>query len=168
MKRVLLFLFFSSIFFSLFAQSNEGVVRVGYINKAEFVNSMPEIVEIEENLIALQAEYEVEYQMMLTEYNERVKAYLEQQKEMTEPLRLARQAEITERESRMNLYRKRYLTDVEAKRKEAYRPIINKVEAAIKSVAEELQLTIVFDQTTPVYMSSDCVDILPFVIKELN
>lgn len=169
MRKIFLFIIFISV--ALFSEAKlpeQSVVRIGYIDKAEYINSMEEIGKIEDDLVKLKAEYESEYQIMLSNYNEKVKSYLENNKDMTEPLRLARQAEITECESRMNLYRKRYMADIDAKRKVAYEPIILKVDAAIKQVAENLKLTIIFDQATPVYVSADCVNILPDVIKILK
>ncbi len=143
-------------------------VRIGYINRAAVIDSLPETAEAKQQLQLLTAEYTRQYNEMYNEYSQKVKKYLEEGEDMIEPIRRARQSEITERESRMNIYHKRYTEDIESQRKRLMSPIEQRVDEAIKAVAEKEGIAIIFDQGTPVYMSAQCIDITPEVKKILG
>ena len=87
---------------------------------------------------------------------------------MSEPIKLARQTEITELEARMSMYKKRYLEELVKQRTELYAPINEYVDRAIRSICEREQITILFDQGQPLYMSAQCVDLTPLVKSELG
>ena len=90
------------------AQSNSEVVRIAYINRDSILVAIPQVEAIEKELSQLAKEYEVEFVKMTKEYESKVKSYLERNKQMSEPIKLARQTEITELEARMSMYKKRY------------------------------------------------------------
>ncbi|MGM9804963.1 MAG: OmpH family outer membrane protein [Candidatus Aphodosoma sp.] len=141
------------------AQDSAAVVRIGYIDKKTFVQTMPEMQAVEAELQELQAEYEQEFRSMTDSYNDRVRVYLEKKNEMSEAMKLARQTEITELEATIDLYKRRYLEDLDTKRIQLTTPIVEAVDAAIAAVARNMGLAIVFDHATPLYVSDDCVDI---------
>ena len=87
---------------------NPVIVRIAYINRAEIVVSVPQVQVIEKELLELEEDYKAEFEKMAKEYESKVKSYLERNKQMSEPIRLARQTEITELEARMSMYKKRY------------------------------------------------------------
>lgn len=157
--RSLFTVIFSLIAIAAAAQDSAAVVRIGYIDKQNFVRTMPEMQAVEAKLQKLKADYEQEFRTMTDSYNERVRVYLAQKNEMSEALKLARQTEITELEATVDLYKRRYLEDLEAKRSQLTAPIVEAVNAAIAAVARDMGLTIVFDQGTPLYVSDGCIDI---------
>lgn len=150
------------------AQDSVAVVRIGYIDKTLFVNAMPETKEAQAKLDKLKVDYEAEYSQMVEAYNERVRDYLENKATMSEALKLARQTEITEMELTVDLYKRRYLADLDAKRTALMSPIYTAVDSAIRAVARSMSLTIVFDQGTPLYLSEQCVDITDAVTQQLQ
>ena len=87
---------------------------------------------------------------------------------MSEPIKLARQTEITELEARMSMYKKRYQEELVKQRIALYAPINEYVDKAIRHVCEREQITILFDQGQPLYMSAECVDLTPLVKTELG
>ena len=93
---------------SVFSSSNHSYVRIAYINRAEVVASVSQVKTIEKELLKLEDDYRVEFVKMTKEYESKVKSYLERNKQMSEPIKLARQTEITELEARMSMYKKRY------------------------------------------------------------
>lgn len=157
--RRLFTVIFSLIAIAAAAQDSAAVVRIGYIDKQNFVRTMPEMQAVEAKLQKLKADYEQEFRTMTDSYNERVRVYLAQKNEMSEALKLARQTEITELEATVDLYKRRYLEDLEAKRSQLTAPIVEAVNAAIAAVARDMGLTIVFDHGTPLYVSDGCIDI---------
>ena len=150
------------------AQDSVAVVRVGYIDKALFISFMPETQEANAALDKLKADYETELSTMTSAYNDKVRLYLEQKETMSEAIKLARQTEITEAELTIDLYKRRYLADLDAKREAAMTPIYASVDEAIRAVARSLSLTIVFDQSTPLYVSEGCIDITDAVHSQFK
>ncbi len=149
-------------------QSNSAVVRIAYINRDSIIAVIPQIETIEKELLKLEEEYKGEFVKMTKEYENKVKSYLERNKQMSEPIKLARQTEITELEARMSMYKKRYQEELAKQRAELYAPINDYVDKAIRRICEREQITILFDQGQPLYMSAQCVDLTSLVKTELG
>lgn len=165
-KLPILALLVSLFSFSIEAQNS--TLLIGYIDKEALLEAQPEVQKIEASLILLKTEYEEHYNRMMNEYNEKVKSYISNSKDMLEPIKLARQSEITEREALMSLYRKRYVEDIETQRRNAYAPILKRIDNVIAEVAQEASVSIVFDSKTPLYISTNCIDLLPLVEAKLK
>ena len=151
----------------LFIQAQESC-KIGYIDRTVLLANMPEVSQVEAQLSQLNILYTNEYDRMTTEYNEKVKAYMSTSKSLSEPIKLARQAEITEYEERMAIYKKRYTDEVKKQTTLLWTPINNKVKQAIETAAKAQGVSIVLDQATPLYVSDSCIDLLPFVKQELG
>jgi Skp family chaperone for outer membrane proteins len=149
-------------------QPKSGVVRIAYINRSSIIAVIPQVETIEKLLSQLRKDYEAEFVKMTKEYESKVKSYLERNKQMSEPIKLARQTEITELEARMSMYKKRYQEEIAKQRTKLYAPINEYVEEAIRRVCEREQITILFDQGQPLYMSAQCVDLTSLVKVELG
>ena len=149
-------------------QSNSAVVRIAYINRDSIVLIIPQVATIEKVLFQLKKDYEGEFVKMTKEYEGKVKSYLERNKQMSEPIKLARQTEITEMEARMAMYKKRYQEELDKQRNEMYAPINEYVDNAIRRVCEREHIPILFDQGQPLYMSDQCVDLTSLVKVELG
>ena len=87
---------------------------------------------------------------------------------MSEPIKLARQTEITELEARMDMYKKRYNEELEKYRLERFALINQLIDEAIRVVCQREQITILFDQAQPLYMSAQCVELTSLVKVELG
>ena len=162
---------FFSVFFCLsallFIQAQESC-KIGYIDRAALFTNMPEVSQVEAQLSQLNILYTKEYERMTTEYNDKVKAYMATSKSLSEPIKLARQAEITEYEERMAIYKKRYTEEIKKQTTLLWNPIHSKVKQAIETIAKTQGISIVLDQATPLYVSAACVDLLPLVKQELG
>ena len=77
------------------SQSNSVVVRIAYINRDSIIAQIPQVETIEKELFKLEEDYKAEFVKMTKEYENKVKLYLERNKQMSEPIKLARQTEIT-------------------------------------------------------------------------
>jgi outer membrane protein len=149
-------------------QPKSAVVRIAYINRSSIIAVIPQVETIEKLLSQLRKDYEAEFVKMTKEYEGKVKSYLERNKQMSEPIKLARQTEIAELESRMAMYKKRYQEELDKQRDELYAPINEYLDNAIRRVCEREQITILFDQGQPLYMSAQCVDLTSLVKTELG
>ena len=150
------------------SQSNASVVRIAYVCKADVFALIPQIAKIEKELSQLEVEYETEFVAMSKEYERKVKLYLERNSQMSEPIKLARQTEITELEARMAMYKQRYKEEIKKQRDDLYAPINKLVDDAIRLVCEREKITILFDSAQPIYVSAQCVDLTPLVKAELG
>lgn len=149
-------------------QPNSAVVRIAYINRDSIISLIPQVGTIEKELLKLEDDYKAEFVKMTKEYESKVKLYLERNKQMSEPIKLARQTEITELEARMSMYKKRYQEELVKQRAELYAPINEYIDNAIRRVCAREQITILFDQGQPLYVSSQCIDLTPLVKSELG
>jgi Skp family chaperone for outer membrane proteins len=143
-------------------------IRIGYVSRDSVLARMPESERIGREYEALEKEYTAEYDNMVKGYNQKVKSYIENSRTLNETIRLARQAEITEIEKRIQAYKESYLKALDSYKKQAYTPLYERLDSAVRQAAQEARLTILFDRDTPVYMSPDCVDITPAVILILG
>ncbi|HKL95844.1 MAG TPA: OmpH family outer membrane protein [Paludibacteraceae bacterium] len=165
MKRFFVITVCLSLFLTSQAQEQ---FRIGYIDHSLLFSKMSEVSQVEAQLSQLNALYMAEYERMTNEYNSKVKDYIAISKSLSEPIKLARQAEITEYEERMAIYKKRYTEELKKQTSILWEPIHKQVKKTIEKVAKEQFITIVLDQATPLYMSESCVDLLPFVKQELG
>lgn len=174
MRKITFLAALLSIFFCLGteAQTTDSIsqdkVIIGYVNRQEVKNVIPEAVQFETEYAKIKEEYEQQFNLLTEQYDEKVMNYLKRKDSFTEALRLALQTEITELESRINLYKKRYQADLSKRRSDFYGPLDEKIDEAISQVSAERKITIVFDKDTPVYVSPSCVDITPFVKIKLG
>ncbi|MDO4190142.1 MAG: OmpH family outer membrane protein [Bacteroidales bacterium] len=154
---------------SVLAQTTEREegMRIGYLNRQQIVAALPAAIQAEAMLAKQQSEFETEYQRMEQEYNEKVKHYIENNKTMSEPIRMARMTEITELEKRMVLFKQRYTETLQQQRNKFYEPINARVDAAIKLVAENNNIDYVFNQGTELYVSKRCIDLNAYVLTVL-
>jgi outer membrane protein len=169
MKKTILIIVLSLLVgVTLYSQDSTSIVRIAYINRVDVFNSFPQVAAINKELKQLEVDYEMEFINMSKEYERKVKAYLERSNQMSEPIKLARQTEITELEARMDMYKKRYSEELEKYRTERFMHINQLIDDAIRTICQREQITILFDQAQPLYMSAQCVELTSLVKIELG
>lgn len=165
MKRFISIIIGLSLLCNLQAQE---IFRIGYCNRSLLLSQSKEAQQVEAKLKQMETLYDAEYKRMSNEYNSKIQAYMETGKTLSEPIKLARQAEITEYEERMVLYKQRYTAELSKQQSQLWASINDKITKAIEKVAQEQGVSMVLDQTTPLYISAPCIDLTPFVKKELG
>ena len=144
----------------------QDTLRIGYIDFEQTLAEMDAYADVQTQLAQLAQNYDDEYARMETEYNNKVKEYIVNGKNLSEPIKLARQAEITEYEERLALYHKRYTDDLAKQRREREQPVREQLRAAIRQAADAQHITLVLDSSTPLYTAAPCID-LTDAVKEL-
>lgn len=142
----------------VFSQTKE-TFKVAYLNKDQVIASLPVVQAINQDLAAMQKQYDKEYSRMQDEYNEKVKRFLDHQDSMQKAIRMARQTEITEYELRLRAYEKKVAEEMSKMRQEAYAPILAQMHQVITNLAQKMSINIVLDGSTPLYMDENCVDL---------
>ena len=133
MKQITLFFLIFLSTFTLYAEQPSNTFLVGYVDQELVISELPETTILEQKWDSQKVIYEAEYAIMQKEYNQRVKQYIELNKQMSEPIKMARQAEITEYERRLVLYKQRYQDHLNQIRLEGEAKINNRIsEASVK------------------------------------
>lgn len=146
----------------------QDTLRIGYIDFERTLREMDGYAAAQRQLDELAQNYAAEYARMEAEYNGKVKEYVLGGKTLSEPIKLARQAEITECEDRMDLFKQRYTADLERQRTALFEPLRVSLKAAIGQEAEAQGITLVLDGQTPLYTAAPCVDMTVGVKKRLK
>ena len=163
MKKTGLFVLLTLLTISTYAQ------KFGHLNAQELISIMPErdkAVEqlqdyakgLESQLISMQAEY----QSMIEDYQNNEASY----DDLTKQDKIA---EIQGLEQRITTFQQSAQTSLQNKEIELLRPIEEKAQNAINTVAEKGKYTYILDSSTGVLLySKESEDILEKVKKELG
>lgn len=143
-------------------------LKIGFVDRDFLISTHPKTSQIETTLSSLQEDFEKELKRMTAEYNKKVRDYLEKNDTFSKPIKLARQAEITEAEKRIAFYKQRF-GEVFSKEKDSLMmPIYQEVDSLIKNISEELKLTVVVKKEDLLFFSADCIDLQPVIKQKLE
>ena len=143
-------------------------VKIAIVNQAEIFNSMPELSVVETQLAKLNEEYEKELKIMTDEYQKKYADYVAQQDSLTENIKLRRQQELQDLESRIQNYVPVAKQDMEKKAQELYAPIQEKVMNAIKAVGEEKGYTVILHPQALLFVGASAIDATQFTKDKLG
>jgi outer membrane protein len=144
--------------------------KFAHINSSELLASMPESDSAQTFIEKLAANYEQQLEEMQVELNKKYDDYLTNRDSYTDLIRQTKEAEITDLQERIQQFQTIASQELQNKRTELLRPILDKANAAIKSVAEANNFIYVFDisQGNPIYFSDQSVDIMSLVNAKLG
>ena len=169
MKKILIVV--AVAFMSSFATvSNAQNYKFGHIDSGQLLLQMPEreqarvqlekyAKQLEDQMAAMQSEFETKYQQ-----------YLEQRDSLPQVLLEAKERELTDIQQRFQAFQQTAQKDLSAKEGELLQPIIDKAKKAIDDVAVENGFIYVFDLSMGaiLYNSDQSVDLMPLVLKKLG
>lgn len=123
--------------------------KFGYLNSQALLAELPEVKQADANLQALQTQLEKKGQQMVQELETKYKDL--QRREQTgeiSPKSLEEEArKLKEQEGELGKYEQDVQKQLMAKRQEILQPLIDKVNNAIKQIAQEGQYTYIFDSS---------------------
>ncbi len=122
-----------------------GQSKVGYIAFNEVAQLMPEAKTIQVQMDTYQKQWTAQLETINNEYNSKLKEYQASEKSMTDAVRTTKQAELQGIQKRFNDLNNNAQQAVEAKSAELTKPLIDKVKAAVKTVAKEKGFTYIFN-----------------------
>jgi len=151
-------------------------LSVGVMSPDNVLDSLPETAEIESTLQQFVQEREQRFQQRyqswieeLTEYTERAEAG-----ELSEQQQQAEEERLSELEEELSSLQNRIQNQIRQRQNELFTPLLNRVEAAMETVAREMGLDYVINKQSgtgdPIvyYMSDRGVDITERVIQHLT
>ena len=164
MKKIVVLLF---MFLPLGVVAQE--VKIAIVNTVEIFHAMPETSSVETQLAALNEQYEKEFTVMQEEYNKKFAEYVEQRESLTDNIRLRREQEIQDLETRIQNFVPVAQQEMQKKQQELYTPIQEKLQKAIDAVGEEKGYTYILNPQVLLFRNpSTAVDATSFVKAKLG
>lgn len=142
--------------------------KFGTVNSVEVFNLMPEKTSAEQQLEALQKQYEAEFVKMQEEFSAKYKEFVDAQETMPENIKQRRMQEIQEIQQRIQNFREVAASDLEEQQGKLMAPIQEKMSTAIKAVGEENGFTFIFDVNILMYSGTQAIDATPLVKAKLG
>jgi len=171
MKQIILTTLFILVPLTVFGQ-----LKVGTMNPDAVLDALPETEQVESQIQQFiqerQGEFQDQYQVWiedLTEFSEMAEAG-----QISGEAQTQREEELQERQEELSNMESRIQRQIQQRQNELFSPLLNRVDAAMSEVAEELELEFVINQTAssgdPIvyYSSQRGVDITERVIQKLT
>lgn len=162
MKKLVV-LIFMLLPLGVFAQD-----KIAIVNTADIFNAMPEVSSVEKQLATLNEQYEKEFKTMQDEFTKKYSEYMSQQDSLTENIKLRRQQEIQDLETRIQNFVPVAQQEIQKKQQELYAPIQKKMQDAIKAVGDEKGYTYILNPQVLLYTGSNAIDATDFVKAKLG
>ena len=157
------------LFFLLIAIQTVDAQKYGYLNKEELYMSMPEYDTVTAQIEKLRNEYGNQLASMQGELSSKTSSLNNESAKISEYLRLTRQEEIKNLDVRIQLFSVKANAQLEDNRTKLLQPIIDRVDEAIKTVAEEQGFIFVIDSGQMLYTDEKkCTNILPLMKAKLG
>ncbi|RLD50952.1 MAG: hypothetical protein DRI94_07345 [Bacteroidetes bacterium] len=164
-------IFLSTAFSTVSAQK----IKFGYTNSQKLVEGMPETKKAQADLKALTEKHTKRFQDMQAEYQKKYQDVVENSQladaspEKWDELTMQdKQSELMSLQQRMQSYEQSAQKAINDKQVELLTPITEKVQKAIKDVAEEGAYTMIFDESTLLYISkTQAIDVTDAVKKKI-
>ncbi len=160
---------FAGVFNNVSAQK----FKFGYTNSQKLVEEMPETKKAQETLKALTEKHTKRFQDMQAEYQKKYQEIVENSQlvdaspEKWDELTMQdKQSELLSLQQRMQSYEQSAQKAISDKQVELLTPITEKVQNAIKKVAEEGGYTFIFDEATLLYFAKSQVNDVTGAVKK--
>lgn len=123
--------------------------KFGYLNSAALLAELPEVKQADANLESLQKQLQKKGQQMLEELQRKYQSVDARQKsgELSPKQVESEAAKLKDEEGKLARYEQDMVKQIQSKREELLKPIIDKVNAAIASVAKDNGYNYILDSS---------------------
>ncbi len=143
--------------------------KIAHIDTGALVEAMPEYKAAQSQLEKVQKTYDTEIKAMAKELDTKIKQYDQEASTKTEEENQKRVEEVQGMQNNIGQYRQQALADLDKKREDIFKPILDKARTAIQKVARAQGFQYVLDSTTGSgVILADGKDLLTDVKKELG
>ena len=130
---------------------------------------MPDMADVEANFQTLQKDLETQYETMVVEFNKKRDEFQRTQATMTDGVRQMREQELQDMIQRIQTFEQTTQEDLQKKQDELLRPLFEKANEAVNTVAKANGLAAVLASGAFVYVDeSTMVNVLPLAKKQLG
>ena len=170
MKKIVTSIFIAALVcipLSSFSQAN---LKIGYIDLTKIMEALPEKDSAAAVLEKETKEYQSTFDDMSGVYNKMLDDYQKEQSTLSEPVKKNKEAELLDKEKRLQEFEQNASTALQKRNSELIQPILDKVLKAVDKVAGENGFTFILDVSkgSVVYTSKDSQNINPLVLKILK
>jgi outer membrane protein len=148
--------------------------KFGHIDAQKLITTLPESEEAQKKLEAEGKALQDQMELMQVEYNNKLNDYMNNEKlpvgdpkKWTDLIKADKEKEIQDLGNRIQEFQNTAQQQIQTKKNELYKPILEKVDKAIKDVAKENKFTYVFDIAVLLYYSEESIDITNMVKTKL-
>lgn len=145
-------------------------LKIGHINSQELLLAMPENDSALLKLGKASKDLQDQYQVMQAEYNSKIQDFITKRDSYSELIKQTKNSELQSMEQRIQQFQQNAEQDIQIKRVDIYKPILDKANEAISEVAKENGFTYILDlaQGTVIYRAETSMDIFPLVKQKLG
>lgn len=149
-------------------------VNIGYTNPAKILSQLPEVGEVDKQIEALINQKDEELAKKAADLQQVFADYETVSADLSEDEKKVREEELMQLNQQFEEERAGMLDEVRQKRNELMAPIIQKMNAAMESVAEELGLDLILNEGTSngdaiiFFAQSEKLDITNQIIAKIN
>lgn len=148
----------------------QNAARYGYLSRQAILRQMPETHRAQQELDSLRAQFDRETQYNEAGFQRQFSEFLQVQKSLSEPLLRKRQADLQVAMERALAFRREGQALLDDARKRLFRPIEERLDAAIRVVGAERGYDLVIDtdsSAAPYVSPTLSEDATPFVREKL-
>ncbi|MBT3241605.1 MAG: OmpH family outer membrane protein [Bacteroidetes bacterium] len=170
MKKLVLALIVSVVFFAGSASDAKAQQKIGYINSNELLMLMPERDSALSVLETKRQDFIKQSEELEVELNRQYDAYLQQRDSLSDLIRQTKEAALNDLQGRIQTFGTAADQELQKLQGELFQPIIDKAQKAIKEVAVEMDYTYVLDTGTGavIYFPEGALNLLEPVKKKLG
>ncbi|HLW31738.1 MAG TPA: OmpH family outer membrane protein [Aequorivita sp.] len=121
--------------------------KVAHINAQELIESMPEYKSAQTQLDKVQKSYDTEIKAMMKELDTKAKQFDSESSTKTDEENQKRVEELQNMQNNVQTYRQQALQDLEKKRADIFKPILEKAQSTIQKVGRAQGFQYVLDST---------------------
>lgn len=146
-------------------------LKFGVVNSQEVISKMPERDSAEAKLMKLRNELGSQIESLQVEYNQKLQTYVQGRDKMVDLVRQNKEKELQDLQQRVQEYGQNAEAELGKQQSALLKPIVEKINEAIKAVGKANGFAYIFDTTIPslaYYDATLAVDVLPLVIKQLG
>lgn len=143
--------------------------KIAHINAQELIEAMPEYKAAQSQLEKVQNTYDTEIKAMAKEWDTKMKQYDSEAGTKTDVENQKRVEEVQGMQKNIEAYRQQALQDLDKKRGDIFKPILEKAQATIQKVAKAQGFQYVLDLTVGSgVILADGKDLMADVKKDLG
>ena len=161
--RKLIVLLFVMMALTASAQDSTAVIRFGYLNYQQVLQSMPQYALVQQQMADLRQQYEAEMQRVTNEFNRKYEEFLEGQREFPKTILQKRQTELQELMTRNVAFKEESRKQLADAEREALAPLKIHLSETVAKIASERGLALVVNTD-----SDACPYINPEFGEDLN
>lgn len=144
--------------------------KIGVVDLMEIVQAHPETAAAQKTLQETQAKYQADLQKLQEEAQKAYDEYNKLKADASTPSTILERHEKTlgEMSQRIQQNAQTYDQDLQQQQQQLMAPVFDKVQKAAQAVGQEKGLTVILPKDAVIFMSTEVIDVNPFVKAKLG